>query len=215
MNAIRNFIGPRAPANITSDEKALFRLPTRLLWLAAILLLVSVFLPYWEMDLNAPQYPGGLHLTAYANRLTGDVSEIDGLNHYIGMRPLGEAAQFEKSVSILGIVTLALLITAATFIHTKWVTLFALPAVFMPAIFLADLAWWMREFGLNLDPKAPLSAAIEPFVPNVLGKGVIAQFETVAWPGTGLYLAILASILIIVGLYYHRKAYKPLVDNER
>jgi uncharacterized membrane protein len=49
-------------------------------------------------------------------------------------------------------------------------------------------------------------------VPKVLGRGIIAQFETVASPGLGLWLAIIASILCIVGLYYHRKAYKPLVE---
>jgi copper chaperone NosL len=214
MNVFRKFVGPRVPAKLTEEERAQYVLPTRLLASAAILLLISIFLPYWEMDLHAPQYPGGLHLTAYVNRLTGDVQELDGLNHYIGMRPLNEAAQFEKSVSILAILTLSLLILAATFIHTKWVTLFALPAVLMPVMFLADLAWWLRKFGLNLDPRAPLSSAIEPFVPAVLGKGTIAQFETIAWPGIGLYLGTLASILVVVGLYYHRRAYKPLVDNE-
>ena len=49
-------------------------------------------------------------------------------------------------------------------------------------------------------------------MPQVLGSGKIAQFETIAAPGAGLWLAILASILCIVGLYYHRKAYKPLVE---
>jgi uncharacterized membrane protein len=46
----------------------------------------------------------------------------------------------------------------------------------------------------------------------VLGSGKIAQFETIASPGAGLWLAIIASILCIVGLYYHRKAFKPLVE---
>ena len=79
-------------------------------------------------------------------------------------------------------------------------------------LFLADLQFWLAEFGTNLDETAALSSAIDPFVPKVLGRGVIAQFETVASPGLGLWLAILASILCIVGLYYHRKAYKPLVE---
>ena len=140
--------------------------------------------------------------------------EINGLNHYIGMRPLEEAAQLEKSVSRVAIGLLALLTLISIFIHTKWVVLLALPAILMPVLFLIDLQWWMAKFGTELDPKAPLSSAIEPFVPTVLGRGVIAQFETVALPGIGLYLATLASILVIIGLYFHRKAYKPLVDGE-
>lgn len=212
MSVIQKILGPRVPAITDENERKRYLLPTLLFAAAAILLIISIFLPYWEMDLHAPQYPKGLHVTAYVNRLTGDVFEIDGLNHYIGMRPLDEAAQFEKSISVIGIVSVSLLILAAIFVHTKWVVLLVLPAILMPVLFLADLQWWLAKFGTDLDPTAPLSSAIEPFVPSVLGRGVIAQFETVATPGIGLYLAILASILIIVGLYFHRKAYKPLVE---
>ena len=41
-------------------------------------------------------------VNAYINHLEGDVQEIDGLNHYIGMRPLGEAAQLERTISMFG-----------------------------------------------------------------------------------------------------------------
>ena len=160
----------------------------------------------------APQYPGGLHITAYVNELTGDVAEIDGLNHYIGMRPLEEAAKFERSVSVIAIGALALLIVAAIFVHTRWVVMLVLPAILMPIMFLADLQFWLRDFGLNLDETAALSSAIDPFVPKVLGSGMIAQFETIASPGIGLWLAITASILCIAGLYFHRKAFKPLIE---
>ena len=214
MTILRKFVGPRIPEGVVGNERRRYWLPTILFAAASVLLIISVFLPYWEMELLAPQYPNGLHITAYVNELTGDLFEINGLNHYIGMRPLEEAAQVEKSISIIAIGSLSLLIVAAIFVHTKWVVLFVLPAIFMPVMFLADLQWWMRKFGTELDPTAPLSSAIEPFVPTVLGRGKIAQFETVAAPGSGLYLAILASLLIIVGLYYHRQIYKPLVDSE-
>lgn len=215
MSVFQKIFGPRVPSDTDESERKRYLIPTLLFATAAILLIISVFLPYWEMELHAPQYPKGLHITAYVNRLTGDVFEIDGLNHYIGMRPLDEAAQFEKSISMIGIVSVSLLVLAAILVHTKWVVLLALPAILMPVMFLADLQWWLRKFGTELDPAAPLSSAIEPFVPSVLGRGVIAQFETVATPGIGLYLAILASVLVIMGLYFHRQAYKPLVEQTK
>jgi ABC-type polysaccharide/polyol phosphate export permease len=153
-------------------------------------------------------------VTAYVNHLTGDVAEIDGLNHYIGMRPLNEAAIFERTISIYGIVVLALLILAAVYVHNRWAALLALPALLMPVIFLADLQYWLANFGQNLDPTAPLSSSIKPFVPPVLGEGKIAQFRTVAEPGVGLWLAIAASVVILVGLWFHRRAYKPLVEGQ-
>jgi copper chaperone NosL len=41
---------------------------------------------------------------------------------------------------------------------------------------------------------------------------VVGQFRTVAAFEPGLYLAFLSSALILIGLYTHRRAYKPLVD---
>jgi copper chaperone NosL len=164
------------------------------------------------LKLNAPQYPKGLYVVAYVNQMTGDVGEIDGLNHYIGMRPLREAAQFEQSISVIGIIAIAMLILAAAFVHSKWAALLALPALLLPVFFLADLQFWLANFGMNLDPNAALSSSIEPFIPPVLWKGTIAQFSTVPRLLTGFWLAVTASGLILVGLFFHRRAYKPLVD---
>ena len=212
MTSLKRLVGPRMPENLSAEERALFNRPT-ILWIAAAaLLIISIFLPYWKMTLLAPQYPGGLEVITYVNRLEGDVFEIDGLNHYIGMRPLGEAAQLERAISVVAIAVLAMLLIGAIYIHTKWATLLVIPAVSMPFVFLADMYYWMRNFGMNLDETAALSNIIEPFVPPILGSGFVGQFETIAEFQIGLYLAFLASLLIVAGLYYHRKAYKPLVD---
>ena len=212
MSAMRRIVGPRAPADVNEKERTTYRLPNILLGVAAVLLLVSVFLPYWKMTLHAPQYPQGLSVEVYVNRMTGDVAEIDGLNHYIGMRPLGEAAQLERAVSFVAVGALVLLVLAAIFVHSPWALLLALPAILWPFIFIGDMYYWMRNFGMNLDPTAPLSSSIDPFVPPILGSGMVGQFETVATFEIGLWLAFLAVALILAGLYYQRRAYKPLVE---
>ena len=211
-DSMERLVGPRVPAGEMKAHRVRYWLPTLFFVVAALLLVISILQPYWHLTLHAPQYPKGLVVTAYVNHLTGDVAEIDGLNHYIGMRPLNEAATFERTISIYGIVVLALLILAAVYVHNRWAALLALPALLMPVIFLADLQYWLANFGQNLDPTAPLSSSIKPFVPPVLGEGKIAQFRTVAEPGVGLWLAIAASVVILVGLWFHRRAYKPLVD---
>lgn len=187
-------------------------LPTMLLMLGAMLLVVSIFLPYWNMTLHAPQYPDGLHVRLYVNRMTGDVQEIDGLNHYIGMPKLEEAGKVERSFSLIAIGSLALLLMAAIFIHNPWAAVLSLPAILYPLVFLADLFYWLYTFGHNLDPKAPLSNSIKPFTPTLLGEGKVGQFNTTAMVDIGFYLAILASLVILVGLYFHRRAYKPLLE---
>ncbi|MBL8762746.1 MAG: cytochrome C [Phycisphaerae bacterium] len=211
-NLIRSLVGPRVPLEELDAHRGRYLAPTLVFMLARVVLLVSIFFPYWHMELDAPQYPNGLSLTAYVNHLTGDVKEIDGLNHYIGMRPLGEAAAFERAASVWMIIAMFLLVEGAAVIHSRWAVLLALPAVTFPLGFVADLHYWMRTFGLNLNPDAPLSAAVKPFIPTVLGEGGIGQFKTFATFGLGYWLAVAGAVLTIVGFGFHRHAYKPLVD---
>lgn len=197
------------------DGPSAYVLPTAVLMFGAMLLVISIFMPYWQLTLLAPQYPRGLRVELYVNRLVGDVAEIDGLNHYIGMAKLGDAAKFERSFAVIAVGALGLLLMAAVFIQNRWAGLLALPAVLYPAGFLADLSYWLYRFGHELDPKAALSSSIKPFTPSVLGEGHVGQFRTMASVEAGFYLAMFAGGVILIGLYFHRRAYKPLADARR
>lgn len=183
------------------------------LWLvAAALLLLSTAQPYWKIVLYAPQYPeslypGGLQMNVYVDKIAGndattvdDIAEIDGLNHYIGMKPLGEAAQLERSVAMYVIVLFAIFLAVAAFWQRKWTWLLTLPALSFPIVFLLDLTAWMYYFGHSLDPMAALSSSIGSFMPAVLGEGVIAQFRSVASLQLGWHMAALGTILSIIAL---------------
>lgn len=207
-----HLIGPRVSPDELRRHPWRYAPPTIMLSMARVLLLVSVLLPYWHMELVAPQYPDGLQITAYVNRLTGDVKEIDGLNHYIGMRPLEQAARLERTTSVWLVVAMVLLVEGAMFIHSRWALLLAIPAILFPVGFLVDLQYWMKAFGQNLDPSAPLSSSVKPFTPTILGEGGIGQFRTYAEMGWGLWCAFAAAGLTLVAFWFHRRAYKPLMD---
>lgn len=211
---IDRVLGPRVPREEFSRHSFRYGAPGFLMLTARVLLLVSLFLPYWHMELQAPQYPDGLHMTAFLNALTGDVAEIDGLNHYIGMRSLFEAAQLERTIGVFLMIAFVIMLELAAYIRTRWAVLLVAPVVFFPVVFLVDLHLWMKHFGLNLDPNAPLSNAVKPFVPTALGKGGIGQFVTIATPGAGLILATIASAVLIAALYFHRRAYLPLLKQD-
>ncbi len=212
---LENIVGPRVPVTELREHPFRYAIPTFFFMIARVLLPASVFLPYWHMELEAPQYPNGLFLTAYVNHLTGDVREIDGLNHYIGMRSLGDAAAFERAAGVWMVIAMFLLVEGAAFVHSKWAVLLAAPAILFPVVFVADMYFWMRTFGLNLNPEAPLSSSIKPFVPTVIGQGGIGQFKTYAEMGTGFWLAVGCSVLTVAGFVFHRRAYKPLMDRAR
>ncbi|MBI5878216.1 MAG: cytochrome C [Chloroflexi bacterium] len=189
-----------------------FLIPSAWLMAAAVLLMVSAVVPYWRMTLKAPQYPKGLKVDVYINHIQGDVTEIDGLNHYLGMPPLNDGGQFERSISLLAVVSLGLLLLATMFVHNQWAALLALPAIGFPLGFLADLFLILYNYGHSIDPKSALGGAIKPFTPPLIGEGKIGQFASLAEPQLGLLLAFLASALVLVGLYTHRAAYKPIVE---
>lgn len=213
MSILESILGPRVPQEELRAHWTRYAAPTAAISLARICLLVSLFLPYWHIKLKAPQYPRrDLQLNTYINRVEGDLREINGLNHYIGMRPLEEAAPMEKALGVWGIIALVLLMESAAFIHSRWAALFLIPVIVFPAAFLGDLFFWLHRFGQNLDPTAPLSNAVKPFTPPPLGLGEIGQFKTIAWQGWGLWLAWAAAGFSLIALYLHRRAYKPLFD---
>lgn len=173
---------------------------------AAALIVASIFFPYWQMRLNAPQYPKGLYLTVYIDHLQGDISEIDGLNHYIGMAKLADAARIERELAPVAMASIVLMIVGTAFIHRKWFAPLVLPAMFLPLVFLGDMYYWLRRYGQGLDPNAALSNAVKPFTPTLLGHGTIGQFSTDATVLSGFWMAVIASVLINVGLHFRRQA---------
>jgi len=208
-----NAVGLSAVAKISRQPS--FRVSTALLIAAAALLAVSTLLPYWRIRLNAPQYPNGLFVIVYVNHMEGDVREVDGLNHYIGMAPLEQAANIERSLAPIAMAIIALMIISVAFIHSKWFAMLAIPAMLFPFIFLADMWVWLWYYGNHLDPTAALSSAIKPFTPAILGTGVVGQFSTTAALQIGWYLALLAAILSGIGLHYRRQARLAVEQAER
>lgn len=197
------------PENSAKQQRTSMRrwLLAGVLVTAAVLLIVSINFPYWRMVLEAPQYPGGLEMRVFINRVTGDedptldeVSEIDGLNHYIGMRSLYEAAEIERAIALPALIAMVIALLAAAVLRWRWLWLVHLPPLGFPFVFLADLAFWLNDYGQNLDPAAPLSSAIRPFTPPILGEGVIGQFKTVASMEAGWWLAVGAAGLSLIGL---------------
>ncbi len=189
--------------------RADYRKPVWLFAAAGILLVISIFLPYWRLNLTAPQYPDGLRVNVFVNRMEGDVRELEGLNHYVGLPGFDEGAQAERQIAVAGISAIVGLLAAGVLVHNRWVVLFALPALSFPFVFLADLQYWLWRYGHDLDPLAPLASAVGEFTPPVLGPSEIANFDTLAVPHIGLILAFTATGLVAAGLWFHRKMYKP------
>jgi nitrous oxidase accessory protein len=160
--------------------------------LAAALAAASAVLPLWSMTMRAPQYPRGLRLLAYGTALTGDVHEVNILNHYIGMPTIG-VPEFEASLFPAGVAVLVLLCLLSP-LHRS-INRFAIAATAaVPVLILADLQWRLYTFGHSLDPTAPIR--LQPFTPLVVGQTAMGNFVTTAMVSWGfLCLAAVPVVL--------------------
>ncbi len=161
------------------------------------LLAIALFVPFWSMKLEAPQYPAGLYLTAYGDEILGDLREINILNHYVGMQHIDASPAPEMVLFNYGIFAVMVLCALAP-LHRRLAHLAILACIGMPMVILADLQWWLHSFGRNLDPSAPLD--VEPFTPLALGVSTIHNFVSKAWVSWGFFCMIGAALAIGVGL---------------
>lgn len=185
---------------------------------AAVMCVVAVPMAIWTATLDAPQYhgDGALRLTAYGDRLVGDVCELNDLNHYIGMRRLGEPripcgsadlGRGENTVGRIapemvlwlpGVLMSGVAAIVASVTRRRWLRWPALAFMWgLPLGVLVMTQYHLYDYGHDLDP----TAAFHPdaFTPRVLGPSTIYQFQVSAWPGPGLVLVVLAAALVSFG----------------
>lgn len=172
-------------------------------WLAlaasAAALGASYFLPWWSFTLYAPQYPGGLRLVVNLSKVTGDVHEVNMLNHYIGMKSLTLAAPLERAIAGYALVGLVCaVVVAAIALRGRFRNVAVVLAAALPLGFLVDSWFWLWHFGHHLDPRAPID--LPPFTPQLFGNGVIGQFMTFAQPGLGFVVAAAAPLFVAIAV---------------
>ena len=165
----------------------------RLLLLALIVpLLLSFLFPLWRISMKAPQYPQGLRMDIYSHQLVGgndghDVQEINGLNHYIGMRPITRGELRDLDWMPFGIVALAMLALRASLLgKVRTMIDLSMVAAYVSLVAFGRFVWMLWDFGHSLDPKA--AVRIEPFMPVVFGSKQIANFHTHSMPQLGSVL---------------------------
>ncbi len=176
---------------------------------AAFALTIAMVLPFWKIRLVAPQYQEGLELNIYAYKLAAgnegqDLHEINGLNHYIGMKPI-QAADFIEMRWVpfaLGVFILLALRAGAIGINRGIVDLLVL-YLYFTAFSLGSFYYRLYTYGHELDPKAPVD--IEPFTPVLIGTQRIANFQQSSFPDVGAIFLGLFPLLLAFALWLSRK----------
>lgn len=187
---------------------------------AAVLLLVTIALPIWEITLDAPQYPppeGPLEVELYTYpRLGGDYEEVDRLNAYVGFHypdPVWVEPDFpvhEHSIEtpewVVAPVVFIILALLCVFVAVApdpqklrkglWSLLIGTLVIFLGA--LAAVQYRLYQAGHNLSPDAPMD--LEGFTPPVVGSYEVANISGFAWVGPGGYATVLAVVLMVLAV---------------
>lgn len=169
------------------------------LLLVVVLLVSSVFVPMWRIELSAPQYPEGLVLQLHANKIGGDVDIINGLNHYIGMKTLHKEDFVEFTVLpyIFGFFALFALAVA---IIAKKKGLYALfiSLILFGILAAVDFYRWNYEYGHNLDPNAAIRVPGMSYQPPLIGYKQLLNFGAYSIPDIGGWMLIASGFLLFL-----------------
>ncbi|PKA15852.1 hypothetical protein [Leptospira haakeii] len=184
----------------------------RLLILGVGLLFVSVyFLPIWHISLAAPQYPEGLGMKIWIDKITGsstyDLQNINLLNHYIGMHEIVSESVPELLFMpyVLGFLIFGAFVT---FLHPKvyLIVLGILNIVILGILGMYDFWRWEYNYGHNLNPEAPIVVPGMAYQPPLLGCKEMLNITACSFPSWGgIILFVALGILVWVILDERRR----------
>ena len=176
---------------------------TRIILALAVLSMVAgYFLPLWEIQLWAPQYPEGLNMKIWLTHLSGAFDIINGLNHYIGMRQIKQEMfpEFLYMGKVLGFLIVAGLIPVIVG-KRLWLVVFVSILFLAGGLGIFDFYRWGHDYGHNLDSHAAISVPGMTYDPPLIGYKSLLNFVAYSGPDTGGWVLIgaggVATVLLL------------------
>lgn len=183
-----------------------------LLFVTAILLVSTLFLPLWVIELTAPQYPEGLVLKMYTDGLGGQVDIINGLNHYIGMGTLHSENFIEFTILPYIIGGFALLALANVFFaNKKFLYVIFISFLLFGILAMVDFWRWEYDYGHNLDPNAAIVVPGMAYQPPLIGFKQLLNFGAYSIPDIGGWFFILSGVLLLIAILLENKKIKKIL----
>lgn len=174
-----------------------------IIFICALAIVGVLFMPFWRIELDAPQYPEGLLLQIYTGKLGGDVDIINGLNHYIGMKTLHAADFIEFKVLPYLTAGFAVLFIIAAFRGTSSALRVSFIAFLVfGVIAMADFWKWEYNYGHNLNPDAAIKVPGMAYQPPLIGYKQLLNFGAYSIPDIGGWIFIAAGVVIGALMFY-------------
>lgn len=169
-----------------------------LIFVSALLMISTYYLPLWKILLWAPQYPEGLSMQIWMDHLTGNLSSINNMNHYIGMRAIDESMfpEFLYMKYIIGSI-IGIGIIAALWGKRIGVIIYAGALILLGIGVLVDMYLWGYDYGHNLDPTAAIKVPDMTYQPPLIGYKQLLNFLAYSGPDTGGWILGVVSTVAV------------------
>jgi hypothetical protein len=167
--------------------------------------------PIWYVSLEAPNYPKdafpeGIPVFYHFDGFSGDVHEMNTINHYIGMDPMERGAPYLRMLAPYALIFVAWLFAMFMIYNSRIWNLLMLIPISLPVIFIGFYSYWLYWCGLHMHDWGAF--IFKPFTPTVVGDGKVAQFTTHSYPTLGFWLLVAIAVLSILALAAKRKYQK-------
>jgi len=172
-----------------------------LLVISCLSLIAVLFVPMWQIQLSAPQYPEGLVLKIYPHKLGGNVDIINGLNHYIGMKTLHTADFIEFTILpfIIGFFAIATFMVLVLN-RKKWLILLTVLFIVFGVVAMVDFWRWEYNYGHDLNPEAAIQIPGMAYQPPLIGYKQLLNFGAYSIPDTGGFLFLGVGCILVLGM---------------
>ena len=165
-------------------------------------------LPIWYVSLEAPNYPkaafpDGIPVYFHVDGYSGDVHEMNTINHYIGMYPMEHGGNLERAIAPYYLLIATLCMLAFLYYDGKFNSLLMVPTIIAPVLFMSAFVGWLYWYGHNMQEWGAFK--IKPFMPTVLGDGSVAHFTTHSYPTIGFWVMMVMSVLCILAVFSKKK----------
>ncbi len=188
---------------------------------SALLLGLFIF-PMWNIRLGAPQYPEPLGIDIHINGLKGesefDIQNIDGLNHYIGMKTLPkpmdmwEFSVFPKVVLTMVVIGVLLGIFGLLGkVSSTWFLLWFIVMSILGTLGIYDFNMWLVDYGTDLEPHAILKL-VNPdgtpmiYNPPLIGHKKLLNFDAFSYPRLGGIMLGIGMLFTLIAFFIGRKS---------
>lgn len=187
----------------------------RIFMLAAAVFLALMFVfPLWKVTLLAPQYPKGLGMFIWINKITGTepstLQNINIMNHYIGMKAIEPDAIPEFSFIpyiVLAFAGLGLILAIVKKWHLN--LLWTILLVVAGGLAIYDFYLWEYDYGHNLSSDAAIKIEGMAYQPPLFGTKQILNFTAKSYPRMGAVFLGLAMVMGGLSSYLGIKQRKP------